>query len=145
MTASRQDCLICTEAKKPPYFVMETKHWRIRHSKETRIAAYCILEPARHFLDLSEASASELAEYGKVLGALMKAQKQLVKPERIYTFSLAEAVAHYHLHLIPRDKDFIAAYKGRGIMSYPLEPVLDQNLLESAVESLRALLRRSLS
>jgi diadenosine tetraphosphate (Ap4A) HIT family hydrolase len=71
-------------------------------------------------------------EQGKLFGAMLqKAQSLLRKtikpqPSRIYTFSLAEACPHFHLHVIPRAENFPNTYKGRGIMNYPLEPTCSE-------------------
>lgn len=134
-------CLLCTKEIPEGYVVYEGQHWRIRHSQETNILGYCILEPIRHFLDLSEGSNVELPEYGLLLSALMKAQREHFDCERIYTFSLAEAVPHFHVHVIPRGKNFSRAYKGRGIMSYPLQPAASPALVEAACERLRRTMR----
>lgn len=137
-------CQICSSAAQAPYSILETELWRIRHSEETRILGYCILEPKRHILDLSEANDRELVQYGKLLSILMKAQRELLACQRVYTFSLAEAVPHFHLHVIPRDKDFVRAYIGRGIMSYPLLPKADPSLVESVTQALAKFLKNEL-
>lgn len=136
------ECGICQLKPPESYELLSTDLWRIRHSPETDILGYFVLEPRRHFLDLSEANSTELYQYGLLLSALMKAQREVFKCERVYTFSLAEAVPHYHLHVIPRCKDFPRAYKGRGIMSYPTQPGADANLIEAAVQSTKAHFRR---
>jgi diadenosine tetraphosphate (Ap4A) HIT family hydrolase len=123
------DCKICNLCLPDSHFVFSNNLWRIRHSSETDILGYCILEPQRHFLDLSEAEACEVDCYGKLLACLIKAQRQILKCERVYTFSLAEAVPHFHVHVIPRAEDFLKAYRGRGIMSYPLSPACGTSLV----------------
>jgi diadenosine tetraphosphate (Ap4A) HIT family hydrolase len=136
---SDTNCKICTMVLPSPYLVHENDLWRIRHSNETDIEHYCIIESKRHFLDLSNARADELAEYAALLSKLMSAQRKLIPNcERIYTFSLAEAVPHFHVHVIPRRDDFPADYIGRGIMSYPLSPALDFDRVGALVSALRA-------
>lgn len=116
----------------------ESGLWRIRHSNETDISGYCILESKRHFLDLSQANESEFLEYGALLAKLMAVQRNVISDcQRIYTFSLAEAVPHFHVHVIPRRSDFPSEFKGRGIMSYPLAPALDLDALTTVVELLK--------
>ena len=138
-------CRICKQEIPQTHNVISNERWRIRHSQETNILGYCVLEPCRHFLDLSEANKDELEDYGFQLSALMKAQREILHCERVYTFSLAEAVPHFHLHVIPRSKDFSRAYKGRGIMSYPTEPNCDAALVENFVQVLQNKLCRILS
>lgn len=136
MTANTE-CKLCKLAIRPEELLYETKFWRIRHSDETDIEGYCILEPKRHFLDLSDATEEELSEYPALLARLMKAQRGIPDCKRVYTFTLAESVSHYHLHAIPRSNQFPQQYVGRGIMSYPLTPALSEKAVESAVAALR--------
>lgn len=139
-------CTICDTAlsgEKKELFVYEDACWRIRHSTETNILGYFILESKRHFLDLSEATEQECASYGSLLSHLMGAIRSMTGCERVYTFSLAEAVPHYHLHVIPRGENFPRAYKGRGIMTYPLSPSVSPVHLTSACDRIRRLLERS--
>lgn len=136
----RTDCVICTRAahtEDDTTVVYAGEHWIVRHSKETNIVGYLLLEPRRHFLDLSEATGAEATEYGALLRVVMQAIRQVVECERIYTFSLAEAVPHYHLHVIPRNAAFPRAYRARGIMQYPLSPGVDASVLEFVVERLK--------
>lgn len=131
------DCVICARAGDRKLIVFENDHWIVRHSNETNIAGYLLIESRRHFLDMSNATAREVSSYGPVLAQAMSAIRRVVECERIYTFSLAEAVPHYHLHVIPRRAEFPRAYKGRGIMQYPLAPAVDGSLLELTCERLR--------
>lgn len=135
MSAGSENCAICVSDIPEAYEFFVGKYWRIRHSQETKILGYCIIEPFRHILDLSEAEPAELSEYGVLLSALMKTQRAILGSERIYTFSLAEAVPHYHLHVIPRSAEFPRSYKGRGIMSYPTSPAAAPVLVESFGQS----------
>jgi|AGTN01.1.fsa_nt_gi Diadenosine tetraphosphate (Ap4A) hydrolase and other HIT family hydrolases len=123
-------CKICDGEFPQGYVVWQDDCWMIRHSQETNILGYFVLQSKRHFLDLSEGTIEECASYGHVLSHLMKALRQVLDCERIYTFSLAEAVPHFHVHVIPRAVSFPRAYKGRGIMSYPVEPAASPPLVE---------------
>ncbi len=143
MKMESMSCKICAIELEQPKLVVDTELWRARHSQETNILGYFILEPKRHFLDLSEASTDELLEYGPVLSRLMQAQRELLHCERVYTFSLAEAVPHFHVHVIPRAKDFSRAYKGRGIMTYPTVPSADPVLVDNVVQAFRSYFRRA--
>jgi diadenosine tetraphosphate (Ap4A) HIT family hydrolase len=125
--------------------VFENEHWIVRHSSETNIAGYVLIESRRHFLDMAEATAAEAASYGEVLAATMAAVREVAQPERVYTFSLAEAVPHYHLHVIPRRADFPRAYRARGIMQYPLQPAVDDSICELTCERLRRAFRTRLT
>lgn len=125
----QENCLICQEKFRKDYIAFENDFWLIRHSEETDIENYFILQPKRHILDLSDANQNELDTYGYILKSLMKHIKSKTGCQRIYTFSLAEAVPHYHLHVIPRSSDFPKEHVGRGITSYPLEPAVQEKLV----------------
>ncbi|MBX9720301.1 MAG: HIT domain-containing protein [Candidatus Obscuribacterales bacterium] len=137
------ECKICNLEVAEFQLLFSNEFWRIRHSQETNIIGYFILEPQRHFLDLSEASAAELMQYGPLLAEIMKAQREILKCQRVYTFSLAEAVPHFHVHVIPRAKNFMRAYVGRGIMSYPTVPAANPALVDNAVQIFKAQMRRN--
>ncbi|MBX9695355.1 MAG: HIT domain-containing protein [Cyanobacteria bacterium] len=136
------DCKLCAREFKSNYVIFEQDGWLIRHSEETNILGYFILQPIRHFLDLSEATAEESTGYGVILSALMKSIRKLTDCHRIYTFSLAEAVPHYHLHVIPKSQGFPRTYSGRGIMSYPTSPGASEELVETICERTGRLLTR---
>ncbi len=133
-------CQLCRDASgySSAQVIYSDEQWLLRHSLETDILGYLILQSQRHFLDLSEANRAELTTYGGILGAAMKSIRHVSECERVYTFSLAEAVPHFHLHIIPRSPDFPGLYKGRGIMSYPLEPAADVNRVEDVCSRLKA-------
>jgi diadenosine tetraphosphate (Ap4A) HIT family hydrolase len=132
-------CQLCSEAQSYPAerVIYSDDDWILRHSSETDILGYLVLQSKRHFLDLSEATISERTTYGGILAKAMKCIRETTQCERVYTFSLAEAVPHFHVHIIPRSKDFNPQYKGRGIMSYPVEPACDARLVREICEKMR--------
>ncbi len=136
---NRDDCVICRRGMDPNNWriVFSDENWIVAHSDETNIAGYLVIEPRRHFLDMSEATVGEAQSYGQILSCSMKAIRDVVDCQRIYTFSLGESCPHYHLHLIPRKADFPRAYRARGIMQYPLSPVLDESITSVTCQRLR--------
>jgi diadenosine tetraphosphate (Ap4A) HIT family hydrolase len=134
-------CAICSRAIPPAKLVYQDELWSVRHSDETNILGYLILQSRRHILDLSEATEEEASSYGSVLCELMSSIRKTIDCERIYTFSLAEMVPHFHVHLIPRTGYMPRIFRGRGVMSYPLQPVADPHLVESTCDRLRRQLR----
>jgi diadenosine tetraphosphate (Ap4A) HIT family hydrolase len=125
--------------------VYQDELWSVRHSSETNILGYFILESRRHILDLSEATDTEATAYGGLLKQLSRAMHEVLDCERIYSFSLGEAVPHYHLHLIPRRAEFPRAFRGRGIMSYPLKPAADASLVEEVCRRVRRALGKAVT
>lgn len=129
-----KNCPLCDKQFKKEYILYEDDNWLVRHSEETNILGYFILQSKDHLIDLSEANDSASREYGVVLNRLMKAIRKITDCHRIYTFSLGEAVPHYHLHVIPKAETFPRTYTGRGITSYPVKPVCPHELVIEAIE-----------
>ena len=130
------NCPFCNREFKKNYVLYEDDNWLIRHSEETNILGYFILQSKEHLIDLSEATETASRNYGLLLGRLMKAIRKTTGCHRIYTFSLGEAVPHYHLHVIPRRETLSRKYTGRGITSYPLEPACAEELVEQVLEKI---------
>lgn len=139
------DCKICKmgEQELKELLVYQDEHWRLRHSSETDILGYFILEPRRHFLDLSESAVAEQVSFGVLSANAVAAIRRLTDCSRVYSFVLAEAVPHFHVHLIPRTAYLPRAFRGRGIMSYPTEKKADSNLVNQCCQSMRLLLKRT--
>lgn len=139
------DCLICR--RQPDVLepggtlIYADEYWSVRHSQETNILGYLLAESRRHISDLSAASPAEAQTYGQILAAVHSALKVVLPCQRIYTFSLGEAVPHFHLHIIPRLSGLPRAYRGRGILSYPVSPAADSSLVEQVCEKMRKQMR----
>lgn len=144
MTKDAQ-CLICKrqEEQPTPDIILETKSFVVRHSRETNILGYLVIEARRHILDLTEATDDEATGYGGLLKQVMSLIRKLTGAERIYTFSLGEAVPHFHVHVIPRTDSLPRYFRGRGIMSYPVEPGLKEEQMEEVCKSLRYIVKTS--
>jgi diadenosine tetraphosphate (Ap4A) HIT family hydrolase len=126
---SNQPCPIC-DRQKNTQPIFQNEHWVDRHSAETNIVGYVLIEAKRHFLDMADATDAESASYGEILQRVTKAIRRLVPAERIYTFTLGEVVPHFHVHVIPRTNQLPRAFRGRGILTYPLQPKADSSLVE---------------
>ena len=137
-------CAICARQERADEYIYRTPHWSLRHSDETDILGYLILESRRHFLDMSEADDAECESFGSALRLAVGAIRAAVDCHRVYSFTLAEAVPHFHVHLIPRSPSMPKAFRGRGVLSYPLQPSADAALTESTCERLKAAIRRML-
>lgn len=141
------DCVICKRQKADSAqtegsdLVYACDEFVIRHSRETNIRGYLVIEARRHYLDLTEAGEEEAISYGKVLKSAMQLVRKLTSAERIYTFSLGEAVPHFHVHVIPRTDSLPRFFRGRNIMSYPLQPSLKDEQLAEVCQSLRYLVK----
>jgi diadenosine tetraphosphate (Ap4A) HIT family hydrolase len=135
-------CIICErQSGDSADIIFQNDRWSVRHSMETNILGYVLLESRRHFLDMSEADNRECDEFGHLISEVMKAVRAEIEPERVYTVSLAEAVPHFHVHIIPRTAALPRAYRGRGILSYPLTPASDAGLRAEICARLRRRLK----
>lgn len=126
--SSKKECPFCDRGQPPVNVVYADDHWLVRHSAETNILGYFVIEAKRHIVDLSEATDGEAKSYGCVLAALSKTIRAVTGCQRVYTFSLGEMVEHFHLHVIPRGEAIPRVYRGRGILSYPTVPAADAQL-----------------
>jgi diadenosine tetraphosphate (Ap4A) HIT family hydrolase len=138
------ECLICRRQSRDDaggYVVYSDDYWTVRHSSETNILGYLLLESRRHFLDLSGASPGEACTYGPALSAVISALREVIDCERVYTFTLAEMVPHFHVHIIPRTAMMPRAFRGRGILQYPVNPGPSEELVIDMCERLRRRLR----
>lgn len=138
-------CPICfRQAERPAEYLALGDHFVVRHSAETRILGYLVLESRRHILDYGEMSQAESDALGSRLRALVQAIRTVTGCARVYSFALAEAVPHLHVHLIPRGDSLPRAFRGRGVLAYPLEPACDPNLASSVFARIKRELKRCL-
>ncbi|MBI4533262.1 MAG: hypothetical protein HY711_04875 [Candidatus Melainabacteria bacterium] len=144
--STSDNCAICLRqlpnSGSSASIVYKDNLWIMRHSTETNILGYLVLESCRHFLDLSYCSPAECSSFGHVLSTAIKALRVVLPCERVYTFTLAEQVPHFHVHIIPRTATFPKAYRGRGILSYPLYPAANISLVSEAVARLTCQFRK---
>jgi diadenosine tetraphosphate (Ap4A) HIT family hydrolase len=136
------NCALCSRQAVKERVIFEDEHWLVRHSMETDIVGYFLIESRRHFLDLSEANAAERAGYGELLADLTAALREVLDCQRVYTFTLAEVVPHFHAHVIPRGAALPKAYRGRGIMSYPTSGKADDGLADEVCSRAARALKR---
>ena len=138
-----EDCPICRRQKHNEQeeaqasIIFEDNLFVLRHSQETNIYGYLLLESKRHFLDLAEATATEAGQVGIVLQRALRSIKAVIKPKRIYTFSFAEVVPHFHVHIVPATSYLPKAFRGRGIVNYPLNPPGEQKVINDTCRDLK--------
>jgi diadenosine tetraphosphate (Ap4A) HIT family hydrolase len=144
-----KSCAICSRQKdtkqETATTIFEDDLWLVRHSAETNILGYLVVESKRHFLDMSLSSDVECQSLGYVLREVNKALHRVLHPERIYTYTLAEAVPHFHIHVIPRTDAMPRHYRGRGIMSYPIKPFANKSLVDEISARLKTQVRHNLT
>lgn len=145
MTREQQSkCVFCSRQAPVDNIVFEDDQWLVRHSAETNILGYFVIEAKRHFVDLSQSTDREARSYGEILRALQKAIREVTHCQRVYTFSLGEAVEHFHLHVIPRTEKVPRTFRGRGILAYPTQPGPDAALAAHTSERVARRMERTL-
>jgi diadenosine tetraphosphate (Ap4A) HIT family hydrolase len=74
-----------------------------------------VLKPLRHCEGLEALTEAEAAALGPLLRRICHALKAVTGAAKIYSLFLGEAVAHLHIHLIPRAPDHPEAFRGPRI------------------------------
>jgi histidine triad (HIT) family protein len=92
----------------PGGVIYQDAHWIADHGVNRLIRGYVVLKPRRHVHELADLSPGEAASLGPVVQTLARAMRTALRTERIYIFSFAETVHHFHLHLLPRYADMPA-------------------------------------
>ena len=111
------DCFLCQKhagavAQPPGGYIYGDEYWQVCHAPvEKGPLGTLFIESSRHFLDFSEASSEELAQYGILLKQVYTALHTLTGAERIYQVVILEGIPHFHAWLIPR----AAGIEERGI------------------------------
>jgi diadenosine tetraphosphate (Ap4A) HIT family hydrolase len=105
------DCFLCQKhagiiASPPGGYIYKDAHWMVCHAPiDKGPLGTLFVESQRHFLDFSEASASEMTSFGPLLKRLYKELKSVTGAERIYQVIMLEGVPHFHAWLVPRTKE----------------------------------------
>lgn len=119
MEQPRPDCMACQANSgailSPGGVLYDDGLWRLEHAFEPiPMVAWLVLKPLRHVESLADLTSEEAAALGMVLRRIARAIDDTLAPARVYTALFAEAVAHLHLHLIPRAPDLPQNYRGPG-------------------------------
>lgn len=72
------------------------------------LAGFLIIKPRRHCEHLAELTHEEMARFGPLLRLTCAALSAVLKPDKIFTCSLGEAVRHVHFYVVPRRGDMPA-------------------------------------
>jgi diadenosine tetraphosphate (Ap4A) HIT family hydrolase len=106
----RSDCHICqlqdgvASSLGAPH-ILKGKHFVVEHAPlKMSNAGTVIVESRRHLLDFGEMTPAELVEFGSILKRLVPAVKAATGAHRVYFLALMERVPHFHLWLVPKQK-----------------------------------------
>jgi diadenosine tetraphosphate (Ap4A) HIT family hydrolase len=90
----------------PGGYIVEREHFLVEHAPlQESSAGTVIVESRRHFLDFGEMNPDELAELGLILHRLIPAVKAATGVQRVYYLAVMERAPHFHLWLVPKEKD----------------------------------------
>jgi len=117
MEPETTDCVACQanrgEIVPPGGALYEDGLWRLEHTFEPfPMVGWLVLKPLRHVESLADLTPDEAAALGPLLRRITAAMTETLAPARVYSVLLAEAVAHVHIHLIPRAPDLPKEYRG---------------------------------
>jgi diadenosine tetraphosphate (Ap4A) HIT family hydrolase len=89
--------------------------WRLEHTFEPfPMVGWLVLKPVRHVEQVADLTPDEAAALGPLLRCVAQAMNATLAPAKVYVALFAEAVAHLHIHLIPRAPGLPEAYRGPG-------------------------------
>jgi diadenosine tetraphosphate (Ap4A) HIT family hydrolase len=113
------DCVACRanrgEIVAPGAALYDDGLWRLEHTFEPiPMVGWLVLKPIRHVETLADLSSEEAALLGPLLQRITQAMNETLAPAKVYAALFAEAVAHLHIHLIPRAADLPEMYRGPG-------------------------------
>jgi diadenosine tetraphosphate (Ap4A) HIT family hydrolase len=103
------------------------------------VAAWLVVAPRRHVLQIDDLSPSELAELGPTLGKVAAALRRESGCEKIYVNVFAEVLHHLHVHVIARMADTPPHLRGPGIFATLDHPAQSEAIVQVARGVLREL------
>lgn len=107
----------------PPWdSVHRTDHWDVVHAFGTSVEGWLVLVLRRHETALADLTDAEAAELGPLIKRVSKALQHVVGCPKTYVAQFAEAAEHphVHVHVIARQADQPAEWKGPGIFIHAL-------------------------
>jgi diadenosine tetraphosphate (Ap4A) HIT family hydrolase len=121
-TAPRLDCVACRanrdEIVAPGGALYDDGLWRLEHTFEPiPMVGWLVLKPIRHVESLADLSAEEATALGPLLRRITQAMTATLSPAKVYAALYAEAVAHIHIHLIPRAADLPEERRGPDVFA----------------------------
>lgn len=121
--------------------VFLTADWRVVHATRCALAGWLVVLPRRHTTAISEHTAAEAQQLGRLLVAVSAAIEEHTGCSKTYVAQFAEAAGfeHTHFHVIPRSADLPPDLVGPRIFDYLARPEAEQLSLHERNEHARAL------
>jgi diadenosine tetraphosphate (Ap4A) HIT family hydrolase len=95
-------CRIC-EKRSESAVLWQNDHWYVSHAGPPRGAVgWMTLYSVRHVRGIADFSTDEALDFGPTLTRLQSQLEAATGALRIYTASMNESAAHFHMHLVPR-------------------------------------------
>lgn len=150
MNPTESTCLACRATRgeiiAPGGALYDDGLWRLEHTFEPiPMVGWLVLKPRRHVESLAELTPDEAEALGPLLRRIAQTMDATLAPARVYAALYAEAVAHLHIHLIPRAPDLPEEYRGPDIfqlLSAAASSGTNQGELAEAVRVAEAIKQR---
>jgi diadenosine tetraphosphate (Ap4A) HIT family hydrolase len=86
----------------PPTVLAADEHVVVAHLQEPAYLGYLFVEARRHVPELGDLDPDEASAVGRAAARWGRALQNVAGAEHVYAAVVGHAVAHFHLHLIPR-------------------------------------------
>lgn len=143
---SRDDCFVCSKHRGGGDVpggvlladdVVYAGHVALAEPPSTTYLGWVVVEPRRHVTGLAGLSDDEAQAIGLAAARLSRALVDIQGAEHVYAFVLGHAVAHLHLHLIPRYPRTPREYWGVRVNEWPDAPRGGAEAIEALCDRLR--------
>lgn len=102
-SAPRADCVLCNSDG--GRLLWKGAYWRAITPDDPSLPGVVRLVLNRHCSELTQISKVEQTQLFKLLIAIEKSMRSVLRPEKINIASLGNQVAHLHWHIVPRWQD----------------------------------------
>jgi diadenosine tetraphosphate (Ap4A) HIT family hydrolase len=102
-SAPRADCPLCTSDG--GRLLWKGAYWRAITPDDPALPGFVRLVLNRHCTELTQIATIEQTQLFKLLIAIEKSMRSVLRPDKINIASLGNQVAHLHWHIIPRWHD----------------------------------------
>ncbi|WP_409297938.1 HIT family protein [Peribacillus sp. SCS-26] len=139
------DCFICNkyrgEYEIPGGIIYEDDFVAASHidmGRDTTYSGYIMLDLKRHAPSLGDMTEEEAAAFGIAMSRISRALKESEGAEHVYAQVSGNAVAHLHMHIVPRYPGTPEEFWGpRDVLRWPGAPMADKAGLQEVSSRLK--------
>lgn len=105
---------------------------------EPNYLGHIMIDLKRHVPTLGDMNMEEAKAFGLIMARVSKALLETEKAEHIYSYVLGDAVAHLHLHIVPRYPNTPKEYWGpKAVYDWPDAPMGTNNEVVELCEQIK--------